>query len=141
MIKASELMLGDWVCYDGDTMHECHVQIDGISNEEAGVEGDWYDEWEPIPLTPEILEKNGYTRDSLVEKIFIRDEDYEPVFATSEDGRIIINNEVDYINSDNKWYVHIDTEDMRTMCTAEITYVHELQHLLRLCKIEKEIVI
>ena len=47
----------------------------------------------------------------------------------------------EYINSFNKWNVHIDTEDMRTMCTSEITYVHELQHLLKLCKIEKEIVL
>ena len=53
----------------------------------------------------------------------------------------MLNNINEHLNSFNNWHIHIDTEDMRTMCTAEITYVHELQHLLKSSKIEKEIVL
>ena len=52
-----------------------------------------------------------------------------------------MNNIDENLKSFNKWHVHIYTVEMRTMCTSEITYVHELQHLLKLCKIEKEIVL
>ena len=96
----------------------------------------------PIPLTEEILHKNGFKNDVIAQKSIIAEGASNfSVIIISEDNRITINNIDEYLNSFNKWSVHIDTEDMRTMCTAEITYVHELQHLLKLCKIEKELIL
>ena len=95
-----------------------------------------------IELTEEILKKNGFKNDVLAEKsIIAKGASNFSVVLISEDNRITLNNIDEYLNSFNNWHIHIDTEDMRTMCTAEITYVHELQHLLKLCKIEKKIVL
>ena len=87
---------------------------------------------EPIPLTPEILEKNGFERDECITLYY----DYIGV-----DDRVILNNNKAYINSVNEWIVYIDSEDYSTIASCELTYVHELQHILRLCKIDKEIVV
>lgn len=126
-MKATELMIGDWVL-DGKKP----AQMTGIFCDDLfettlspSVGGDCLN---PIPLTPEILEKNGF-------KFYCTD-----VFEEwkSKDKRITIHDE-EYPNSFNKWAVHVDTEDMRTMGYFEITYVHELQHFLRHLKIDNEI--
>lgn len=63
-MKANELMIGDWVCTEHDSTPR---QIDWIRTGEVGLL------WNkvvtppylvPIPLTPEILEKNGFIEDS-----------------------------------------------------------------------------
>ena len=131
-MKANELMIGDWVCYDGDENHECPVRIDAINTEDAGVEGDYYDVWEPIPLTPEILKKNRF-------KYY---EPYDPEIKTegykSNDNRIHIRREK---TSESDWFCIIYTKGMMEELMLGISYVHELQHALKLCGIEKEIVL
>ena len=67
----------------------------------------------PIPLTSDILVKNGWRKESI-----------------TIDG--------DYAN----WYGEIpisQAEDEYNYADIELRYVHTLQHLLRLCGIEKEI--
>jgi hypothetical protein len=59
----------------------------------------------------------------------------------SIDDRVALRNDKEYMNSDNEWHVHIDSEDYCTIANCELTYVHELQNLLRICKIYKEIVV
>lgn len=85
---------------------------------------------EPIPLTPEILKKNGFELDDIIK-------DYR--LYTGIDNRVTAHNDKEYMNSNNEWYVHVDSEDFCSIANCELTYVHELQHLLRLCKIDKEI--
>lgn len=81
---------------------------------------------EPIPLTKEILKKNEFI-------------DYSFPFAyfCSKDRRI----EVKAITNsgDGYWCVHVDNEDFETIGSCDVQYVHEMQHLLRLCRYEKEI--
>ncbi len=146
-MKANELMIGDWVNfliditggeteYDSQTIEYQPMQIVSISawiNNDGDVESREgvicdIEQLTPIPLTSEILERNEF-------KFCCTD-----VFEEwrSEDKRITIHDE-EYPNSFNKWSIHVDTEDMRTMGYFEITYVHELQHALRLCGINKEI--
>lgn len=85
---------------------------------------------EPIPLTPEILEKNGFEREGVIVSL------YEGI-----DHRVTIHDDKEYMNSNNEWHVHIDSEDYCTIANCELTYVHQLQQLLRLCKIYKEVVV
>jgi hypothetical protein len=87
---------------------------------------------EPIPLTPEILEKNGFEFDDVIP---------ECRMFMGIDDRVALRNDKEYMNSDNEWHVHIDSEDYCTIANCELTYVHELQNILRLCKIYKEIVV
>lgn len=144
-MKAEDLMVGDWV-----NVFNVPKQIEGIRKFKNGDEIVYYDgdngnfitSVTPIPLTEEILHKNGFKNDFVAQKSIIAEGASNfSVILFSEDNRISLNNIDEYINSFNKWSVHIDTEDMRTMSTSEITYVHELQHLLKPCKIEKEIVL
>ena len=159
-MKAEELMIGDWVLAEGKSVQVTNISVLGgdvirvmnpfmsydiayasniiaLSNGAKDI-----NKIEPIPITEEILKKNGFKNDVIAQKAIIAEGASNfSVILVSEDNRITLNNIDEYINSFNKWHVHIDTEDMRTMCTSEITYVHELQHLLKLCKIDKEIVL
>lgn len=64
-MKATELMIGDWVgrVFDDKRIIEDYRQVDWIRTGEIGMR--YRKVWsigciEPIPLTPEILEKNGW---------------------------------------------------------------------------------
>lgn len=159
-MKAEELMIGDWVLAEGKSVQVTNISVLGgdvirvinpfmsydiayasniiaLSNGAKDI-----NKIEPIPITEETLKKNGFKNDVIAQKAIIAEGASNfSVILVSEDNRITLNNIDEYINSFNKWHAHIDTEDMRTICTSEITYVHELQHLLKLCKIEKEIIL
>ena len=73
-MKTTELMIGDWVTFEGEPLKVQHVYNNGYDDVVAEIveEGtNEYGEYEeikdvpsaycsPIPLTPEILEKNGF---------------------------------------------------------------------------------
>lgn len=135
-MKVEDLMIGDWVYIKDYPIIAQPMQVKKEHFVRSLVE------FQPIPLTEEILRKNGFKNDVLAQKSIIAERvSIFSVILISEDNRIMLNNFDEYLNSFNEWHVHIDTEDMRTMCTAEITYIHELQHLLKLCGIKKEIVV
>ena len=122
-MKANELMIGDWVCTEHDATPR---QIDWIRTGEVGLL------WNkvvtppylvPIPLTLEILEKNGF-----VEHVFCEVE-YE---LQCEDYRIIIHLSSGYTRIYKGSYLPI-------LNNQNYKFVHELQHALRLCGIKKEI--
>jgi hypothetical protein len=75
----------------------------------------------PIPLTPEILEKIGFYRS----EIPTRDE---------------IGNYYHRKIAPSSIFVSMSFEDGRDFGN-EIKYLHELQHALKLCGIDKEIVV
>lgn len=142
-MKANELMIGDWVYCNQDGCKGHQVDLIDLGNEEIGVDGELlpFDMIKPIPITLEILEKNGFTNDELSEKALqnIHHSHKTIHHFTSEDRRVSVCDNDEWLNSNNTWFVHVDTEDMRTMATIELTYVHELQHILKHCGVEKEI--
>lgn len=75
----------------------------------------------PIPLTREILEKNG-----------IKFHNNVGWFAEDDDGFLEISTK-----GENVYWTINDWE----YSLLKLNYVHELQHALKLCKIEKEIVL
>ena len=119
-MKANELMIGDWVI--GGSEEPFKIGI---------IDPDFlhWNEVQPIPLTPEILEKNGFEK-------ALQLSDIEP-FDTDEEG--------------NKYYSYNKTlwgwwQPDNIFCIPDnglgwlnIKYVHELKHALRLCGIEKTI--
>ena len=117
-MKETDLMIGDWVCLvDPDTKKRMNTKVRGIDLCGGGtIVLQWF---EPIPLTPEILEKNGCTR-------------YGKVYANLQQW-VLKDGEK------RKSFV----QDVRTgewnITDCWINYVHEFQHALKLCKIEKEI--
>lgn len=122
-LKVTDLMVGDWVMLQGKPY--MIDMLNGYQESSMGVE--------PIPITPEILEKNGFELNEEVED--------DCCIYYEIDYRLHLCNDKEEMNSDNEWYVLIYNEDYRSIANCELTYVHELQHLLKLCKIDKEIVV
>lgn len=120
-MKANELMIGDWVDF-GSFMRQV-IQPDYYQD----VNGDCVlDGTQPIPLTAEILEKNGFVK-SRIDKGWLQ-------WNQKQGGLVDI-----FI--DNKGISGMPTAVTfgHNVVNMHIQYVHELQHALRLCGIEKTI--
>ena len=134
-MKANELMIGDWVMVN-DIEHTHPLQVAEIFNKCGVYYATLYwdgmpdnvkpevltadvDKVLPIPLTPEILEKNGWMK---VEA----DSVFYPKQLKGELPLIV------YATDGDNWRFRI-----KDFC--EIEYIHKLQQALRLCDISKEI--
>ena len=67
-MKATDLMIGDWVCLKDDIKSELPLKVDGVLIDDISLEGEGFlggvdGLVRPIPLTAEILEKDGWERD------------------------------------------------------------------------------
>lgn len=131
-IKISDLSVGDWV----QDANGKYAQILGIEN--------WSDGYmlnvringvnvgcvpassaHPIPITPEILEKNGAEKTE-----FVKDSGYEfyqsgGLYASRGEG--------------SKWWTIIVSKECREVVKCYIQHIHQLQHALRLAGVGKEI--
>lgn len=122
-LTSKDLMIDDWVMLSNGLIYQID-ELNGYQDGSLGVT--------PIPITKEILEKNGFERENLITS-------YN--HYTGIDNRVSLNDDFYYINSRDVWSVHVDSEDYCTIANCELTYLHELQHLLKLCKINFEFVI
>ena len=125
-MKCKELMVGDF-CRSG---HGFPMQITNVGDDYAYAtfEGNEGDPWEfddkdeqpqPIPLTPEILEKNGFIK--------------------------VNSQRYDYGNPDTDCYVkvnpkknmiHVNGRNANSNLYSH-SFVHELQRVLRLCGLDE----
>ena len=142
-MKAEDLMIGDWVkvhfgehnetigsdvCGQVAELYDdgrIEVSFNGSSSVYWNIEKERGDEILPIPLTPEILENNGIKPDN------------------NSDGsyRIIKGMSICIDISNNGCFLcagYNELEDINIY--IGVHYVHELQHALKLCGIDKEIV-
>lgn len=116
-MKANELMIGDYFMTPNGIgriiMIGAHSPVyTNVTGEgEAAI---WPKDLQPIPITLEILEKNGW-----------RYNDAPFVQGWEQYGLTIINNRITCGQN----------------VSMKVEFVHELQHSLRLCGIEKEIVL
>ena len=134
-VKCRDLMVGDW-CRSG---HGIPMQITNVGEDYAYAtfEGNEGDPWEfddkdeqpqPIPLTPEILEKNGWVQCK-----------YETCESLYEYKGLHLRHTM-IKRSNGRWVANVDgiVEKFPDECThsslrINVFYVHELQHALRLC--------
>lgn len=134
-MKANELQIGDYVNYRGQIIKVTSLYDKGGSNEVG-----WSDKesvWvnasnvEPIPLTTEILKKNGHKVPGY------------SVWELEADGAEVqwVRETMDNINPPMQFRLAPRQKNVGVQETliCHIKYVHELQHALRLCGIEKEI--
>lgn len=131
-MKATELMQGDIILYELDGFkypaRVVEIYRDSICVEEINGEYEPIDVGQdkvfPIPITPVILEKNGFRR-------------YGNTGWWLEDDYYDINV---YEWSDSIWVFEYERNEMRSPHTqVDFNYVHELQHALRMCAADKEI--
>ena len=131
-MTANELMIGDLVLYKNKPI--IVWEIDEYYNR-INTEPDGYNaitcvdisDIKPIPLTPEILKKNGFV-------------EFMP-----HNWQIVINNiMIELREPEHNMAVWLDWVEHNTGTYASYIFpgpncVHELQHALRLCNIDKEI--
>lgn len=145
-MKAEDLMVGDWV-YLVSTIHNVSFPDNGVIQDEGYITTrtpikittvsenciSYYsnklelyitlssEDIEPIPLTPEILEKNGLANDPY--GCHFKEDEYMMLEISVEEEGIY-------------WTINYNE-----YAILKLKYVHQLQHALRLCEINKEIVV
>ena len=131
-MNATDLMIGDWVDRFGKPPYYKVLAINSCTTEVTIAQSEedeetmricWEDKLDPISLTPEILENNGFVE--------LRDKCCKWEYAKDI-----------YINADfteKEPWTHINNGYYSAIPVCR--YVHELQHALKLCGINKEIVL
>ena len=129
-MKANELMIGDWVFIDhcSGRLEPCYGQVTGIDKNgedvyttEGMVDASLI---KPIPLTEEILKRNGFR------------------YRAPERGMYGVTTAA-YYECKGSPHIWCDGAPFAVWFEDEvyISYVHQLQHVLRLCGLGKEITI
>ena len=123
-MKATELIIGDWVSCGGTPIRVENIHGDCINfqhdipfvQEEFMID---FAEIVPISLTPEILEKNEFNQviDTCKIKTYHRKPINVIMFSTPE--------------------ITILPEESFIIKNLKIQYVHEFQHILRLCRMNE----
>ena len=149
-LSAKDLMVGDWVMYDGEP--NIITELSEIIHEEATVcfVGNNYmaniDEIKPIPLTPEILEKNGFywgypvDVEEMASNVFggIGIE-MPPKSWVWDEGDGVIS--IIFPNESDGGVFTCYLDKHLTLVFDDEIFAHQLQHALKLCGIEKEIIL
>lgn len=122
-MKERDLMIGDLVTYTGDDEGPITASIEGINEDsDFGIEilgtCERIEDIEPIPLTAEILEKNGYSK--------VNGQRYD-IGEYESDFYIKVN--------PKKHFAHVNGKK-NNVNLYDCKYVHELQHALRLCGLD-----
>jgi len=128
-MKATELMVGNWVLING-TPRKIQA-VDGVDDEIMAddelytLAEDRYhseDKVDGVPITPEILEKNGFRK-----------------LVTYGTEKWLCNNlRLNVYSSDGTWRFCADT-NRNENSVIYIRFVHELQNALSLCGIKHDI--
>ena len=124
MLQANELRLGNWVNYHNDDtpFRIIEIAISGLSvknsEEETWIE---LDQFSPIPLTPEILEKCGFIK--------LRNNWSENVPDTFKINLLNLNNGDDILN--------LILNAVNAPC-PKVKYLHQLQNIY-FCLCEEEL--
>ena len=137
VMEPTDLMIGDWVLFSDNPLKVQFIYNDGYDDVVAEIKEESITEegvceeikyvslvnCSPIPLTPEILEKNGFD------------------FVKGSDNRSVWNGQWIYkglelatccLNREGNWPCYINIYDSNIKCE----YVHQLQQVLRLAGLE-----
>lgn len=130
-LKISDLSVGDWVMCNEDKYRVMGItmfhELDLLKSSESFRTS--IDNIEPIPITAEVLEKNGWRN---IEKEVLGDDYvYDGEKRVWDDGNCRIDiceakQGVFWYSWGNEYYMW------------RLEYVHQLQHLIRLAGVDKE---
>ena len=138
-MKATDLMIGDWVKIKGHLDYDKVREIAKDENMQLYISFACSAtlfrayEFEPIPLTPEILEKNGWSLDPVLQCYTST-----PLWLYGE-GSINLLLQFPTKQSAGSLKI-IDNQKIRSLSDftwKDRLYIHELQHALRLCGLDK----
>ena len=126
-MSINEIMVDDWVYIKDYPMRKEAKQVVPEHFVRSLVE------FEPIPLTSEILLNNGFEERGFGEYYYFDDEELIRVVL-----RIC---EEYYMTTDNTWSAQANNIEYESIGSIELTYVHELQHFFKSCKLDIIIVL
>ena len=153
-MKANELMIGDWVMFGNDCYRIKDLKSNGAIhlletkwNTRVELTTDFIeDDLKPVPISPEILTKNGFTNTGIAAQRLSKD-----IFSIEGTlpGCLGYGLDTDYLGC---WFFqkfdcafnpqtgrNDDESLVEDYYNIPISYVHELQHTLKLLNINKEI--
>ncbi len=123
-MKATELKLGDWASLGDDNpvkIAELELMLcSAWDKDENFVDKIFYEDLKPIPLTTEILEKNGWEKQG---------NDY----IKENDGLVLRSVRESFL------FFIIEGEGNKYLLLNDIDYVHQLQHLLWALEIDNDL--
>ena len=133
-MKAKDIQIGDYLKYG--------IKVESITKKKVGyyikpnecrMHYTRLCECEPIPLTPEVLEKNGFLANKHVYpypyyEYEVKENKVKVGFAFPQGNKTSYKEPWVYIDSERVFIEHLPC-----------VFVHQLQHAMRLCWIEKEI--
>lgn len=139
-MKVNELMIGDWYSWEAEgKKYYYQVTKETFSSPDYDIYN-----FQPIPITAEILEKNGFHVNGMPNSIASvkgiddwSDDTYVWSRQETPDERMFVSV---YMDDPANFFVEVYCQ----YCHADgihVKYLHELQHTLRLCCIYKEIVL
>lgn len=131
-MKQTELMIGDWVHIpmldDATENYVCYSQVRQLYDCDLdcyAFKELKYEEVKPIPLTAEILERNGFTHCLTAPCGYYHApicDMFDILFHASED------------TYEDTWHTEVFTDhNDNNFVLFNLCYVHELQNALRLC--------
>ena len=125
-MKIRDLSIGDWVKIEGEPARTLRVTMAGRSIFK-GLSGQIYGslggDIHPLPITPEILEKNGFKKNGEYNEWNIGEWNERPFIGVSLDRQSM---RITYLGAD-------------IFVEHQVVCVHQLQHALRLACVGKEI--
>ena len=132
-MKANELMVDDWVYMSENDIPRRITDIGRFDLISSYGISRYVDNIHPIPITPEILEKNGFKKQGF--------DGWEFDYLT--EGGCLIYEVLWRCDYPKEYHTHLTIKsyspDFGSFKSFRIDSVHELQHALRLCGIKKEI--
>jgi hypothetical protein len=134
-LNSESLMIGDWVYNIHNRQNERVEEIGSRFVMLSYNDLYEYDEIEPIPLTKDILIKNGFS--SLTDEMFSACE--TETYSNQELKIYLSHIGCEYNPVQLVVYMGYEPQERVVLRMMPCQYVHELQHAFRLCKIKKEI--
>lgn len=133
-LKISDLSVGDWVYletipFQVITINPPYVDLLGNGDRIRMCDID-SDNLEPIPITAEILEKNGWSSDGMYATLRIDEHRHLEYYYHEHRLR-------KYYCGVDEWQNHAKVNDITF--AVHCYSVHQLQHALRFAGVEKEI--
>lgn len=140
MIDTKELMRGNKVIVGKGSDWEEIAIVDEIFDNAVSLQGREFTTYvsllDPIPITEELLLKNGFNKELLIEGM----ENYDDWVRYKKQVNGCFLDIRHCSNSiERDWYVHIDNDYRCGVGGMDVEYVHQLQNTCRLAGFEVEI--
>lgn len=140
MIDTNELMRGNLMIVGKGTDWEQVCIIDEIMYNVVSLHGREFTTYstslDPIPITEDLLLKNGFTKKLLIEG----NEKYDDWVEFEKDfGKFFLSIRHCSNSIERDWYVHIDNDYRCGVGGMDIEYVHQLQNVCRVAGYEVEL--